>query len=168
MIGRMMLRWVAPGAVALLLALTGNYLRAAAHVALFVAALLLPWIAWQVLIIPARLVRRRPAAAPALGLIFSLAAMVAIAQVVFGIPRWTVRDAQPAIVALESWKSQHGSYPQGEPGGVSFPLELWRELRGASCPVLESAGSSYRLICDGLWFTHCVYDSKTRVWTSFD
>jgi hypothetical protein len=84
--------------------------------------------------------------------------------------RW---KAHPVIVAIETWKANHGAYPRslgnGSAGGHGFPPELEPALATTKdpgftylCPFPDPNGSSY-LMSWSAWRDYA-YRSDTRQW----
>jgi len=79
--------------------------------------------------------------------------------------------AQPAIAALEDWRSFTAAIRKATRAARLSTRSMARAAqRRLSRPVVrDPACRSYRLTCGGAtWFSHCVYDSSTRAWTRLE
>lgn len=160
-----MLVWVMP-VLAAACALVSDDFEAAAYAALlFDGVFFLSWVPLTIMAVARHRDIWRPLASLALG----LGASWISTRAIYGVPRWVQERARPAIAAFETYRRDHGEYP---PDNFDDPrhFDFWKTIKPTGCTswhVLDG-GASYQLGCRGVLFTHCLYHSKTRTWTSFN
>jgi len=161
--------WLAPGSLALGVALAGQLVPFLAYLAFFG---LLPTVAWLVFLLVVVLWRawkRRPLLAAVAGVLPAAAALLATGNVVLGVPYWVRAHAAPALAALHRYRAEHGHYPQINSTIVGeFPRELQLTLRRAGCPLYRPSGAAFHLTCKGVAFTKCTFEAELGRWRSWD
>ncbi len=148
---------VAPAAFALIVAAGGELNGAFGMLALFVTLFVTCFGVALIVAIPVNLVQKRPFLPAIAGVIVCVAANVVAARVVFGVPLHLKAKAAPTIAAVETWKKDHGRYPD----------ELEAEIPRSECRYLVIDGKP-RLACMGVAFTKCDYDFETKTWRAWD
>ncbi|HEY8073962.1 MAG TPA: hypothetical protein VIF62_07630 [Labilithrix sp.] len=148
---------VAPATIALLFAAGGELNAALGMLAMFVTLFATFFGVALIVAIPVNAVKRRPFVPAIVGLVACMAANVVATRVVFGVPLWVKADAAPSIAAIESWKKDHGR----------FPDELEAGALHTKCHYFANDGRP-RLGCMGVAFTKCDYDFETKTWRGWD
>jgi len=161
--------WLAPGSLALCVALAGQFLPALAYLAFFGGLPSLAWLVWLLVMILWRAWKRRPLLATVAGVLPAAAALLATGNVVLGVPYWVRTRAAPAMEALHRYRAEHGHYPQVDSTLVDeFPKELQPTLRRAGCLLYRPRGSAFDLTCNGVAFTKCTFEAASGRWRSWD
>jgi len=151
---------VAPPTIALFIAAGGELNRVVGQFAMFVTLVATGFGVALIVALVVNLVKRRPALPAIVGIVACMAADVVGTRVTFGVPLFVKADAAPAIAAIESWKKEHGTYPDAE-------SDVSDAFRATSCIYFSREGTPI-LGCRGVVFTKCDYDFATKTWHSWD
>jgi hypothetical protein len=134
--------WVAPGVLALGLALAGEHSQPLCDFALLPLTALF----WWLLIL--RLFRKGSVPARRTGFALFWATTIVVGDLLLGVPPWLRSNEDAAVAAVEGWKAVHGAYPE-----TAFP-ELRAGLHGC---VYGAQPPSYKLLCSQNMLRRCEY-----------
>jgi hypothetical protein len=152
----------------LLVAALGQVKEQVAVVALAIGGIVLVWDVGLIAILVFHLVRKSSAVGVLVGLVVSLAALLALAALVVEAPLWVRWRAAPAIAAIEQLHARDGHYPSAGSLEGDFPSPVRAVLEGADHCIYKPRGASYHLTCLGVPFTKCGYDGATGRWSGWE
>jgi hypothetical protein len=161
--------WVVPPVIACAIAVGGQISSIVAHVALFQILALLLWLLVLAGYAVHRALTRRPLLAILVAIPVSCVALVASVQVVFGVPLYVRKRAEPAIHAIEAYNAKFGGYPYGYVHDEGFDPDVRRAIDdvGLMCTYSSRADRTH-LTCMGVLFTKCTYAFESKHWESWD
>lgn len=97
---------------------------------------------------------------PLLMVAYALSGMVTL-----GVPFWVKHRAEPLISELEAWGQVHQGYPET---ADAFSTEIKDRFKASGCHSYTLRPTGFHLLCQGVMFTKCDYDSDTHAWYGWD